>query len=174
MEGTSPVTGLTGSVAASSRILDAAIPGFADIWPLPDAGWFKEWAPVVLPAGVKEGLLRTVVAGARLRCAVPVPELPLPSHGVLLLTGLAGVGRAAMAGALCCAGGRADHLCPGAVTARGQLVRLGVPVRAELARTGRHCGLPRDGRTFAGRAEGSRLSLRSMSFTPVGISVQNA
>lgn len=67
------MTDLTGSVAASSRIWDAAIPGLADASPLPDAGLFNERAPVVLPAGVKEGLLRTVAAGARLRRAVPVP-----------------------------------------------------------------------------------------------------
>jgi hypothetical protein len=121
------VTDLTGSMAASSRILDAAIPGFADAWPLPDAGLFSDRAPVVLPAGVKEGLLRTVGVGARLRRAVRVPALPLPSRGALLLTG-PGTRRQGRPGQRLVPCQRASRSPgQGAVTARGPLVRLRVP-----------------------------------------------
>ena len=138
------MTGLTGYMAVGSRIVDAAIPGPADVWPLPDAGLLNEWGrPVVPPAGAKEGLLRASVAEAQLRRAVS--KLPLPSRGVLQPTGLAGVGPAALPSALCCANGQADHLRSGAVTARGPLVRLGVSASAELALAGRRRDSPREG-----------------------------
>ena len=89
------MTGLTDSQPAGDRVLDAGIPGVADVRALPDAGFSNEWASIVLPAGVKEHLLRTVIAGVRLRPAVPFPELPL--HGVLLLTGPPGVGKTTLA-----------------------------------------------------------------------------
>ena len=43
-------------------------------------------------------MLRTVVAGVRLRSAVPFPELPL--HGVMLLTGPPGAGKTTLASGL--------------------------------------------------------------------------
>ena len=89
------MTGRTDSAHASSRILDAVIPGFADVRPIPNAGFAAEWASIVLPAGMKEHLVRTVIAGVRLRSEVPFPELPL--HGVLLLTGPPGVGKTTLA-----------------------------------------------------------------------------
>ncbi|HUY44183.1 MAG TPA: AAA family ATPase [Streptosporangiaceae bacterium] len=89
------MTSLTDSPPASDRVLDAGIPGVADIRTLPDAGFSDEWKSIVLPADMKEHLLRTVIAGVRLRPAVPFPELPL--HGVLLLTGLPGVGKTTLA-----------------------------------------------------------------------------
>lgn len=89
------MTGLTDSQPAGDRALDAAIPGVADVRALPDAGFSNEWASIVLPVGMKEHLLRTVIAGVRLRPAVPFPELPL--HGVLLLTGPPGVGKTTLA-----------------------------------------------------------------------------
>ena len=89
------MTGLTDSRPAGARVLDAGIPGVADARALPDAGFSSEWASIVLPAGMKEHLLRTVIAGVRLRPAVPFPELPL--HGVLLLIGPPGVGKTTLA-----------------------------------------------------------------------------
>lgn len=82
------MTGLTDTQPVSDRVLHAGIPDVTDARALPDAGFAAEWTSIVLPAGTKEHLLRTAVAGVRLRPAVPFPKLPL--HGVLLLTGVPG------------------------------------------------------------------------------------
>ena len=55
----------------------------------------SHWASIVLPDGMKERMVRTVVAGIRLRSAVPFPDLPL--HGVMLLTGPPGTGKTTLA-----------------------------------------------------------------------------
>jgi pachytene checkpoint protein 2 len=75
--------------------VEANIRGIAEARKLPDAELAAEWVSIVLPDGMKEHLLRTVIAGVRLRPAVPFPDLPL--HGVLLLTGPPGVGKTTLA-----------------------------------------------------------------------------
>lgn len=80
------MTGHAGSPSADElAVMDAAIPGIAGVHVLPDADFSNDWASIVLPAGMKERMVRTMVAGVRLRSAVPFPELPL--HGIMLLTG---------------------------------------------------------------------------------------
>jgi SpoVK/Ycf46/Vps4 family AAA+-type ATPase len=83
------------SASESDRLADDAIPGISDIRRLPAADFSKEWLSIVLPTGAKEQLVRTAVAGIRLRAVIPFPELPL--HGVLLLTGPPGVGKTTLA-----------------------------------------------------------------------------
>jgi pachytene checkpoint protein 2 len=90
------VTRHTGPPPASELpVADAAIPGIADIRALPDAEFSSNWASIILPAGMKELLLRGMVTGIRLRSAVPFPELPL--HGVMLLCGPPGTGKTTLA-----------------------------------------------------------------------------
>jgi SpoVK/Ycf46/Vps4 family AAA+-type ATPase len=89
------MTELAQSRPATSRTVAADIRGIADARTLPDAGLAAEWASIVLPEGMKGHLLRTAIAGARLRPVVPFPDLPL--HGVLLLTGPPGVGKTTLA-----------------------------------------------------------------------------
>src|SRR5271166_3030772 len=94
--GAMPMTGHAGSPSASeAAVADTHIPGITGIRMLPDADLSNQWASIVLPAGIKEQLVRTVVAGVRLRSAVPFPELPL--HGVMLLTGPPGTGKTTLA-----------------------------------------------------------------------------
>ena len=81
--------------ASELAVTDAAIPGIADIRALPDAEFSSHWASIVLPDGMKERLVRNLVAGIRLRSVVPFPELPL--HGVMLLSGPPGTGKTTLA-----------------------------------------------------------------------------
>jgi pachytene checkpoint protein 2 len=81
--------------APEAAVADAAIPGIAGIRVLPDPGFSTDWASITLPPGRKEQMVRSVVAGMRLRSAVPFPELPL--HGVMLLTGAPGTGKTTLA-----------------------------------------------------------------------------
>lgn len=108
------MAGLTDSAPPAAASWMPQSTGFADVWPLPDAGLSSGWASTVLPAGMKEDLPRTAIAGVSSRRAVSFPALP-----------------------------------------RRRCLRC-------------------DGCTGAGRVEGGRLSLRSMSFVPAGISVQSA
>jgi pachytene checkpoint protein 2 len=89
------VTELADSLSASARPADAGLPGIAGIRGLPDGELAAEWAAIVLPDGMKEHLLRSVIAGVRLRPSVPFADLPL--HGVLLLTGPPGTGKTTLA-----------------------------------------------------------------------------
>ncbi|ACU75762.1 AAA ATPase central domain protein [Catenulispora acidiphila DSM 44928] len=82
--------------SASSRALpDVALPGVADARTLPDRQFADAWASIEFPEGVKERLLRTVIAKFRLRRTVPFETMPL--HGVVLLTGVPGVGKTTVA-----------------------------------------------------------------------------
>lgn len=74
---------------------DLGVPGVADARPLPDDSFEAAWSSIFLDGELKERLLRTAVAGIRLRAAVPFDALPL--HGVLLLTGRPGVGKTTLA-----------------------------------------------------------------------------
>jgi hypothetical protein len=94
--GAMPMTGHAGSPPADElAVIDAAIPGIAGIRVLPDADLSNDWTSIVLPAGMKERLVRAAMAGIRLRSTVPFPELPL--HGVMLLTGPPGTGKTTLA-----------------------------------------------------------------------------
>jgi SpoVK/Ycf46/Vps4 family AAA+-type ATPase len=82
-------------VSAERRLPDTAAPGVADTRSLPDEEFTGAWSTIVLPDGVKGRLLRTAVASARLRAAVPFEAVPL--HGVILLSGPPGVGKTTVA-----------------------------------------------------------------------------
>lgn len=82
-------------VSAERRLPDMAAPGVADTRSLPDEDFAGAWSTIVLPDGVKGRLLRTAVASARLRAAVPFEAVPL--HGVILLSGPPGVGKTTVA-----------------------------------------------------------------------------
>ena len=89
------MTELIDERAGARRIPDAASPGVADARLLPDEAFAADWSEIFLPDQMKGRLLRTAVAGAHLRAAVPFGALPL--HGVLLLTGRPGVGKTTVA-----------------------------------------------------------------------------
>ncbi len=81
---------------ASRRLPDpVSTPGIADARILPDEEFAAAWSAIVLPGDMKGRLVRTAVAGMRLRSTVPFEALPL--HGVLLLTGQPGVGKTTVA-----------------------------------------------------------------------------
>ena len=71
------------------------MPGIADARLLPDDRFSDAWSSIVLPAGLKERLVRGAASRAMLRAAVPFETMPL--HGVVLLTGLPGVGKTTLA-----------------------------------------------------------------------------
>jgi pachytene checkpoint protein 2 len=77
------------------RLPDAATPGVSDARLLPDEEFAGAWSAIFLPADMKGRLLRTAVAAAHLRAAVPFDALPL--HGVILLSGAPGVGKTTVA-----------------------------------------------------------------------------
>ncbi|MEU8251843.1 AAA family ATPase [Nonomuraea sp. NPDC048916] len=69
--------------------------GIADARSLPDESFEAGWSSIFLAGGLKERLLQTVASNLRLRATVPFEALPL--HGVVLLTGLPGVGKTTVA-----------------------------------------------------------------------------
>lgn len=69
--------------------------GVADARLLPDTSFGSSWDDIVLPADMKAKALRSVVAGIQLRARVDRTLLPL--HGIVLLTGLPGVGKTTLA-----------------------------------------------------------------------------
>jgi SpoVK/Ycf46/Vps4 family AAA+-type ATPase len=71
------------------------VAGVADARLLPDEEFAAAWSSIILPDGMKERLVRTAAAGARIRSAVPFQALPL--HGVVLLVGKPGVGKTTLA-----------------------------------------------------------------------------
>ena len=77
------------------QLPDPDTPGIADARLLPD-DWFADaWASIVLPAGLKERMVRGAASRAMLRADVPFETMPL--HGVVLLTGRPGVGKTTLA-----------------------------------------------------------------------------
>lgn len=89
------MTELAGTNQAARRPPDTSMPGIADARALPNDEFAGSWAAIFLPEEMKSRLLRTAVAGTHLRAAVPFDALPL--HGVILLTGLPGVGKTTVA-----------------------------------------------------------------------------
>ncbi len=77
------------------QLPDPDMPGIADARLLPDDRFSDAWSSIVLPAGLKERLVRGAAARAMLRAAVPFETMPL--HGVVLLTGPPGVGKTTLA-----------------------------------------------------------------------------
>ncbi len=77
------------------RLPEPGLAGVADVRLLPEESFAADWASIFLADGVKERLVRTAVAGIRLRAEVPFESLPL--HGVMLLTGRPGVGKTTLA-----------------------------------------------------------------------------
>jgi SpoVK/Ycf46/Vps4 family AAA+-type ATPase len=71
------------------------MPGVADARLLPDDRFSDAWSSIVLPAGLKERLVRGAASRAMLRTSVPFETMPL--HGVVLLTGQPGVGKTTLA-----------------------------------------------------------------------------
>jgi SpoVK/Ycf46/Vps4 family AAA+-type ATPase len=80
---------------AQRQLPDPDMPGIADARLLPDDRFSDAWSSIVLPAGLKERLVRGAASRAMLRAAVPFETMPL--HGVVLLTGLPGVGKTTLA-----------------------------------------------------------------------------
>lgn len=96
------------TASAPRRALpDVALPGIADARTLPNQQFADAWASIEFPDGVKERLLRTVVAKFRLRRAVPFETMPL--HGMILLAGAPGVGKTTVARGLADKAARALH-----------------------------------------------------------------
>jgi pachytene checkpoint protein 2 len=89
------MTKLASAGSAVRRLPDSATPGLAESRLIPDEEFAAAWSAIFLPLEMKGQLLRTAVAGAHLRAAVPFDALPL--HGVILLTGPPGVGKTTVA-----------------------------------------------------------------------------
>jgi SpoVK/Ycf46/Vps4 family AAA+-type ATPase len=70
-------------------------PGIADARLLPDEEFVGAWSAITLPDDMKGRMVRTAVASAHLRAALPFASLPL--HGVVLLSGPPGVGKTTVA-----------------------------------------------------------------------------
>ncbi len=78
-----------------SRSLPGDVLGIADSRLLPDNDFEAAWDSIVLPADAKQRLVRMAVASVTLRAKLDFTALPL--HGIMLLTGLPGVGKTTIA-----------------------------------------------------------------------------